>query len=201
VEQDKFSVTEAVFLVDRPLAEIQQAVDKKVIQPTVDNGSKRRRLFGRAELRYLVMDREIGDALSGDGKRRLYEEVSKLPARAATVKFGPVAIDLKYGDAKLRERIKMLKGIRNAMHMKNGEPFLKGTTIPAYQIAALLKEMSVDDILEDYPSLKRADVEVAASFALVYPKLGRPYPSKTLKRGISELLKAGVFDDPVDDGA
>ncbi|RZI61422.1 MAG: DUF433 domain-containing protein, partial [Zymomonas sp.] len=62
-------------------------------------------------------------------------------------------------------------------------------------------EMSVDEILQDYPSLKRDDVEVASSFAAIYPKLGRPYPGKTLKRGISELLKLGIFDEMPDEAA
>lgn len=201
MDQEKFSVTETVFLVERPLEEIQRAVDKKVIHPVVEDAAKRRRLFGRAELRFLVVDREVGGALSVDGKKRLYKEVTKLSARAATVKLGPIAIDLKKGDAKLNDRIKTLRRLKNSMQFKGGEPYLKGISIPVYQIAALRKEMSVDEILQDYPSLKCDDVEVASSFAAIYPKLGRPYPGRTLKRGISELLKLGIFDEMPDEAA
>jgi len=87
------------------------------------------------------------------------------------------------------------------MQFKNGEPYLRGTSISAYQIAALRKEMTVDEILQDYPTLKRDDIEAAASFAAIYPEPGRPYPAKTLKRGISELLKLGIFDQIQDETA
>lgn len=192
----EFTVTEASFLVDRSPVDIQNAVDKKVVKSTVIKaGPRAKRLLGRAELRFLTMDREIGEALSGAGRRRLYEEVSRLPETATTARFGALVVDLRKSDATLKRRLKLLETIKGAMTMKGGEPFIRGTDIPAYQVAALYPAASIEEILEDFPSLKRGQVEHAIDFARAYPKKGRPYPSRSLKRGISKLLQSGVFDD------
>ncbi|MGR9172096.1 DUF433 domain-containing protein [Rhizobium sp. KDH_Rht_773_N] len=192
----EFTVTEASFLVDRSPADIQNAVDKKVVKSTVvKTGPRAKRLLGKAELRFLTMDREIGEALSGAGKRRLYEELSRLPQTATTARVGAIAVDLRKSDAKLRKRLRLLETIRGAMKMKGEEPFIKGTDVPTYQVAALYPAASIEEILEDFPSLKRSQVEHAIGFARAYPKKGRPYPSKSLKRGISDLIRSGVFDD------
>ncbi|ANL51118.1 hypothetical protein AMC87_PD00996 (plasmid) [Rhizobium phaseoli] len=192
----EFTVTEASFLVDRSPTDVQNAVDKKVVKSTVVKaGPRAQRLLGRAELRFLTMDREIGEALSGVGKRRLYEELSRLPETATTARFGALVVDLRKSDAKLKKRLRLLEAIKGSIKMREGEPFIKGTDIPAYQVAALYPAASIEEILEDFPSLKRGQVEHAIDFARAYPKKGRPYPSTSLKRGISNLIKGGVFDD------
>ncbi|WP_245456655.1 DUF433 domain-containing protein [Rhizobium hidalgonense] len=84
---------------------------------------------------------------------------------------------------------------KGSIKMKGGDPFIKGTDIPVYQVAALYPVASIEEILDDFPSLRRAQVEHAIDFARTYPKKGRPYPSTSLKRGISSLIKSGVFDD------
>ncbi|MGG7580412.1 DUF433 domain-containing protein [Rhizobium sp. Nf11,1] len=192
----EFTVTEASFLADRSPTDVQNAIDKKVVKSTVAKvGPKAQRLLGRAELRFLSMDREIGEALSRVGKRRLYDELSRLPEKAITARFGALVVDLRKSDAKLKRRLRLLETIKASIKMKGGEPFIKGTDIPAYQVAALYPAASIEEILEDFPSLKRDQVEHAIDFARAYPKKGRPYPSTSLKRGISSLIKSGVFDD------
>ncbi|WP_434714228.1 DUF433 domain-containing protein (plasmid) [Rhizobium sp. YTUHZ045] len=192
----EFTVTEASFLADRSPTDVQNAVDKKVVKSTVVKvGQRAQRLLGRAELRFLTMDREIGEALSGVGKRRLYEELSRLPEKATTARFGALVVDLRKSDAKLKRRLRLLETIKASIEMKGGEPVIKGTDIPVYQVAALYPSASIEEILEDFPSLNHVQVEHAIDFARAYPKKGRPYPSTSLKRGISTLIKSGVFDD------
>lgn len=65
------------------------------------------------------------------------------------------------------------------------EPLLEDTVIEVYRIAALLDGgASVDEILEDYPSLFREQVETARAYADADPKAGRPYPSASVKRAL-----------------
>ncbi|WP_259665616.1 DUF433 domain-containing protein [Rhizobium binae] len=85
--------------------------------------------------------------------------------------------------------------IKGSIKVKGREPYIKGTDIPVYQVAALYPAASIEEILEDFPSLRRAQVEHAIDFARTHPKKGRPYPSTSLKRGISSLIKSGVFND------
>jgi hypothetical protein len=44
--------------------------------------------------------------------------------------------------------------------------------------------MTAKEICEDYPSLTAEAVATAKVYAEAYPKTGRPYPSKTVKRAI-----------------
>ena len=67
----------------------------------------------------------------------------------------------------------------------DGEAILKGTQIEVYRIAALLGGMTPEQICEDYPSLTPSAVATAKVYAEAYPKTGRPYPSKTVKRAIA----------------
>jgi acyl-CoA reductase-like NAD-dependent aldehyde dehydrogenase len=54
-------------------------------------------------------------------------------------------------------------------------------------VAALARGQSVAEIVEDFPSLSRDQVEAAIDYAKAYPKRGRPYPARSLKRTLAEL--------------
>jgi uncharacterized protein (DUF433 family) len=73
-------------------------------------------------------------------------------------------------------------------------PLIPGTSIPLHEIAALVPSMSVEDILEDYPSLTKHQVEVAiASAPLTANDVS--YPNRSLKRALNDLVSLGVFDE------
>jgi len=44
--------------------------------------------------------------------------------------------------------------------------------------------MTPEQICEDYPSLTHEAVAQAKAYADAHPKVGRPYPSKTVKRAL-----------------
>lgn len=191
-----YTVAEAGFLVDRPPVEVQRAVDKKVIRPILQGqGARKQRFFGKAELRFLKVDPSLGSALSPQGKKLLYKEFSRLPDTARVATIGIIAVDIRKTDGELKARLKMLQDAKQAIDSRGDEPFIKGTDLKAYQIAALSPQLSIDEILEDYPSLKRSQVEAAINYARAYPKSGRPFPSTTMKRGLADLVAAGVFDE------
>ncbi|WP_260686045.1 DUF433 domain-containing protein [Rhizobium laguerreae] len=62
-------------------------------------------------------------------------------------------------------------------------------------VAALARGQTVAEIVEDFPSLSREQVEAAIEYAKAYPKRGRPYPSRSLKRSLAELAELGAFDE------
>ena len=53
----------------------------------------------------------------------------------------------------------------------------------------------MEDIVADFPSLTREQVEAAIEFAKAYPKRGRPYPGRSLKRALTDLAEIGAFDE------
>lgn len=62
------------------------------------------------------------------------------------------------------------------------DPVISGTEIRIYRIAALLDGgMTVGQVMRDYPSLTRSQIEGAEEYARAYPNTGRQYPKRTLK--------------------
>ena len=200
MKQEMYTVAETGFLVDRPTVEVQRAVDKKVITPvSKGRGGRKQQLFGKAELRFLKVDPSLGNALSPEGRKLLYKEFSRLPDAAKVATIGVIAVDIRKTDSELKERMKMLQDAKRAIESRGGKSFIKGTDVMTYQIAALSSRLSVDQVLEDFPSLTRSQVQAAINYARAYPKPGRPFPSTTMKRGLAAMVAAGVFDEADDE--
>jgi uncharacterized protein (DUF433 family) len=184
------SLTEAGYVLDCSPRAINKAVDDKVIRATV---RRRRgvpqRLLGPAELRYLRLEGKLHRHLTPTGRRKLYEAVQRLPTGSHTVPFGDVPLDLTPIDRELDERLRRLEQIKAQVHQPPGahEPLLRGTRVPVHAIAGLARGQTVEQILQDYPSLSRPQVEAAIEYARAYPKRGRPYPAKSLKRLLADL--------------
>jgi uncharacterized protein (DUF433 family) len=56
-----------------------------------------------------------------------------------------------------------------------GTPVYRGTRVPVDMVAAMLAQgASTQEILEDYPSLKQEQVELAPLYVAAFPRRGRP---------------------------
>ena len=66
-------------------------------------------------------------------------------------------------------------------------------------IAALARGQTVTEIIEDYPSLTPEQIDAAVEYAKVYPKTGRPLPTRSFKRMLSDMAESGVWDVDTDD--
>jgi len=77
---------------------------------------------------------------------------------------------------------------------------IRGTTVPVHVVAGLAKGETVDEIMEDYPSLTRAQVETAIEYARAYPKKGRPYPARSFKRMVADLGLEEITTDRTREG-
>ena len=100
----------------------------------------------------------------------------------------------------MEKRAKELAQLAKKVEFReDGEAVLKGTRIEAHRIAALLAGgMSPEEVAEDYPSLSLEQIATAKAYAEAYPKSGRPYPTRTVKR---TLKGAGFYAlDEVLDG-
>ena len=61
---------------------------------------------------------------------------------------------------------------------------MKGTRVPVYSVAAMLSAgVTREEILEDYPSLDRQKLELAAIYAKANPPRGRPAARMKLPDG------------------
>ena len=191
------TLSEAGYVLDRSTTTLNKAVDTGVIRAKQRwVGKAVQRLVGPAELRFLRLADELEKDLTPSGRRRLYEALRKLSASTHMVRWGKLDLDLARIDSDLEARLARLEHIRNWVDRSEdqSEALIRDTGIPAHLVAALSKEQTVEEILSDFPSLSKTQVEAAIEYAKAYPKRGRPYAPRSLKRTLSEMADLGVFD-------
>lgn len=193
---------EAAFVAGSDLRLVQRAVDGGVVRKRTRRVRGRTtRVLGRSELRFFGALRGHEDALTPAGRQKLYEAVQRPRGGKAT--FGVFMVNVEDVDRRIEQRLAELDRIKS--HVEDGaggEPVLKGTDVPVHVVAALAEASGVAEAARAYPSLSRAAVEATVAYAEVYPKKGRPYPKKSLKRMLSELaLPDDVFDSSGDEAS
>jgi len=66
----------------------------------------------------------------------------------------------------MKKEEKFLERISSDPDICHGKPCIKGTRIPVYLIVSLVSEgMSVEEIINDYPSLTAEDIKAAIQYA------------------------------------
>ncbi|MER8833241.1 DUF433 domain-containing protein [Mesorhizobium sp. M0909] len=191
------TLSEAGYVLNRSATTLNKAVDTGVIRAGQRKvGNAVQRVLGPAELRFLRLADELDRDLTPAGRRRLYEALRKLSADTHMVKLGELDLDLARIDSDLKHRLARLDHIRLWVDRdkEQSEAFIRETDVPAHLIAALAREQTVDEILVDYPSLNKMQVEAAIEYAKAYPKRGRPYTTRSLKRTLADMADLGVFD-------
>jgi uncharacterized protein (DUF433 family) len=191
------TLSEAGYVLGRPPGTLNKAVDTGVIRARQRKvGKSLQRLLGTAELRFLRLADELDKDLTPTGRRRVYEALRKISPDTHTIRLGELELDLARIDADLSIRLARLDRIRELIDRKDGqaEATIRDTTLPAHLIAALAAEQSVEEIIEDFPSLSRSQIEAAIEYAKAYPKRGRPYNSRSLKRTLADMAELGMFD-------
>lgn len=190
------TLNEAGYVVGQPSAAINRAVDRGVIRAKLQrHGKSRLRKVGPAELRYLAIASMVEKDLTPAARRKVYEAVRRLPAGAHRVDLGVMEFKLVDIDQRIAQRLQRLDQVKALVDdSKDGDPVLRGTAVPVHAVAALARGQSVPEIMEDYPGLTPSQIDAAMEYAKVYPKAGRPLPARSLKRMLSDLAVAGVWD-------
>jgi uncharacterized protein (DUF433 family) len=192
------TLSEAGYVLDRSPTDLNKAVDTGMIRARQRKvGKAVQRLLGPAELRFFRLAHELHKDLTPTGRRRLYAALRKLSTETHRVKLGDLDLDLSRIDSDLKARLGRLESIHQRVDRVGGEQdaVIRGTDIPAHLIAALAREQTVEEILEDFPSLERVQVEGAIEFGKAYPKRGRPYAARSLKRTLGDMAELGAFDE------
>ena len=191
---------EAAYVAGRDLRDVQRAVDKGVVEKRTRTVQGRRtRVFGRSELRFFGALQGHEDTLTPAGRLQLYKAVQR--PRSGKAALGPFVVDVEQVDRQIDRGLARLEQVKSQVEPGNGDgPVLKGTSVPIHLLAALAEDGGVDAAARAYPSLPRAAVEAAVTYAQVYPKKGRPYPKQSLKRMMGALaLPDEVFADDQED--
>lgn len=194
-EDVRVTVNEASYILGQPSAVINKAVDEGIVKAAIQRrGRLSSRLFGLPELRFYRVASDLGAELTPSGRKSIYRAIRALSARQRRLRWGPFETDLATLDRQLLRKLKQLRALKQEIAMSDREPVIRGTGISPYAIAGLSAGQTVSQIIEDYPSLSRAQVEAAIEYARIYPKKGRPYPARSFKRMVGDI---GLKDVPI----
>jgi len=165
---------------------VKKALDAGPVRPVLlRRAGASVRAIGWSDLFYLYAVRALRDELTPKARTEFYEALQQTPVdRRDEVRFGRFRISVSDLVKEVERRTTDLVELAEKVAFRSdGEPVLKGTDIEVYRIAALLDGgASIEQVLEDYPSLSRENVETAKAYADTYPKAGRPYPRTSVKR-------------------
>jgi uncharacterized protein (DUF433 family) len=189
------TLNEAGYVVEQSCTAINRAVDKGIIKARLQRrGKSRLRQVGAPELRYLAIAGLVEKDLTPAARKKIYDAVRRLPATEHRLDLGVMELKLAEIDQRIAERLRQLAAIKAHVDESAPEPRLKEVGVPVHVIAGLARGESVEEIMEDYPSLRREQVVAAIEYAKVYPRTGRPLPQRSFKRMLGELAVAGVWD-------
>jgi len=192
----RVTVNEASYILGQPSAVINKAVDEGIVKAAVQRrGRLSARLFGLPELRFYRVASDLGAELTPSGRKSIYKAIRRVSARQRRLRWGPFEADVAKLDRELLGKLKRLRALKDEIEVVgDAEPVIRGTRISAYVIAGLAAGQTVAEILEDYPSLSRAQVEAAMEYTKIYPKRGRPYPARSFRRMVRDI---GLKDVPI----
>lgn len=194
----ELTVNEVAHIAEVPSRSVEKAIETGIIKPV-----KRLGIFNRTRTRFLNLDAVC--FFSVVGHLGFFKEIpvsrKKILMKAIQgMDFtNLVPIDLEPG---LHLDLPMIAGtklesarayianrkryITRDPEIFGGVPIIKGTRIPVYAVAGRLADGdTIDDLVDDYPTIPRAAFIAADIFARAHPILGRPvaggHPWKTAR--------------------
>lgn len=203
-QTERLTPREAGLVLGWHVRAINKAIDTGVI-PKKDLGEakgKLLRLLKRRQLRFMALAQEFEKDLNPKGRKRFYAAIMKTPDTVHVVEVGNLRVDISLIDKRIVDGLNRLDALKSGIEERDGDAFFSGTDISVYMVAALARGQSTEEICQDFPSLTHTQVESAVRYAMALPKVGRPYPARSMKRALGDLIAAGVFDEaPVGAGA
>lgn len=157
----------------------ERTVRKEVEHGIIEAGSPPR--FAEVALVYLRALAAFTFHLGAEDRRQLYARIADaLDRRAPILELGPGwYLDVAAISSDLERRLDEFERWRGELVTRQdilgGETVFPGTRLSVRQVGELRdRGVSVEEILEDYPSLSAREVELAGLFVAAYPRIGRP---------------------------
>ena len=176
-DDQAMSANEAACVTGVPLKQVHRIIDAGLLGDAVKS-RKGTRTVSRRALVGLKLAHETTELLTLEGRRRLVRHLLDDP-EARTVRDDAVSVDVRSMKSDVKRGITALEKARKLIVSDNeilgGAPCIKGTRIPAHDVADMLAAGDdVDAILAAYPALRAAQVDAARIFADAHPRRGRP---------------------------
>ena len=172
------SANEAACVTGVPLKQVHRIIDTGILGSAAEcrEGSRIVHFDGLVSLKLVY---ETTAVLTLDGRRRLVRYLFGHP-EAETASVGDVSVDLRTMREEVRRGLCHLARARETITIDDavlsGTPCIKGTRIPAHDLAEMLANGDKIEAIRDAWRilLTVAQIEAAAFYALAYPRRGRP---------------------------
>jgi uncharacterized protein (DUF433 family) len=193
------TANEAASVTGVPLRQVHRIIDAGLLEGAVRR-HRNARLLKRNALVGLKLAHETADVLTAESRRAMVASLIRRPhraiirARAVVVDARPAAKAVKSG---LHQLTKARRLVSRTPGVLGGTLVFKGTRIPVHDIADMLA--NGDDpaaIVRAYPQLEKEQVQLAAIYALAYPRRGRPR-TKTVWRSRPPMTSKTIAADAV----
>jgi len=182
METREYTPLQASVLANLPLPAVHKLIERRLIRP-------RRLRAGRSVHRMLNVQQVLYLRLEAEGLRLLPVSARRAIAKQIELSPGIDVVNLGDGSALViqvksvrQELDEDLKRLERAAEMAvsdpevmHGTPVYRGTRIPVGLIADMVTQgTKMKEILEGYPALDRAKVELAPLYVQAFPRRGRP---------------------------
>ena len=171
------SANEAACVTGVPLRQVHRIIDAGLLGSAAARRERSRTVHCDG-LVSLKLAHETTAIFTVDGRRRLVRYLLGHP-EAETARLRDISVDLRSIRDKVREGLSRLARAREAIAadgaVLSGAPCIRGTRIPAHDIAEMLANGDDTGAIRDaWPVLTPEQIEAAALYARAYPRRGRP---------------------------
>jgi uncharacterized protein (DUF433 family) len=174
---EALTANEAASVTRVPLKQVHRIIDAGLLAGRVETRKGSRVIVGSGliglRLAYLMAEtltpkarkRIVGEAILTNSTKAVNED-------ALTVTIAPIATEVEAGLEKLE---KAKANVTIDPDVMGGAPCISGTRVLVHDIGDFVANGdSTDAILSAYPQLSANTIELAAVYALAYPRRGRP---------------------------
>ena len=194
-----FSANEAACVTGVPLRQVHRIIDAGVL----GSAAARRegsRIVHRDGLVSLKLAHETTALFTLDARRRLVRFLLGHP-EAESARVRDVSVDVRSMREEVRSALSRLARARETIAadeaVLSGTPCIRGTRIPAHDIAEMLANGDeVGAIRDAWPVLTEEQIEAAALYARAYPRRGRPRNAPVWRSRKSVASGEAAFDAP-----
>ena|SRR5947209_6985975 len=177
---DLFTPMQAAVATGLSLKAVQKAIDLRAVPTQVlKSGKSRSRYLSNTALLCLHLEASGLHELPLSIRKATFERVSRFP-QARQIKINDVVVvNLSHARKSLALRLKELKKAEQIVvsdpGIMGGTPVFRGTRVPVETITEMLDAgVSVQEILDGYPSLNAEKLKLASIYAQAHPRRGRP---------------------------
>jgi uncharacterized protein (DUF433 family) len=184
-----YSTTEASAVTGMPLTVINHYISRELSQLGVAVWGDGKRSIGYDGLIALRMARDYPKSLAPSSRVLVIEKALKSPRKKhlaldggkVIVRIDTARTAVSEGLRKLHQSESMVVSDASTL---GGEPCFRGTRIPVYIVAGIVKAASLDEAKQTYRKLTKSQIELACFYAKAHPRRGRPKRIKDFFRDV-----------------